>query len=1362
MRNISITLKIAISLLLIGLLPVVVINIVATDSSRESLTNEAMNRLSAVSKIKQERISAFFDERMVDTKVLALAPSIPEAVYVLDSLSKEAKNQGYQLNQDLLNYPPMKEAYDKYIPYFKQFNDQYGYYDVFVISPNSGRILLTVALESDFGSELTSEDTHLATAWQKVKATKTMQITDVEPYEPSNLEPAMFIVEPVYLKGEYVGSVAVQISFTQINNIMQQREGMGETGETYLVGSDYLMRSDSYLDPEHRTLKKSLLGNVKDNGIKTEATEKAIAGESGMGFIIDYHGNEVASVYAPIDIMNLRWAVVSEMDSEEVYQAADELSMQLLYLLLVVLAVVLIVVFVISKSISKGIKNVINELNSLITAVVNGKLDIRGDSSKVLIDFKSIIDNINDLINAFVQPLNVVAEYVDRVSKGDIPPKVKEDYKGDFNEIKNNLNQLIDTVNRLVDDTNELAEAAGNYDFTKRANAEIHQGEFRTLLSGINNTLDNIVIPLNELIGDVVDMSQSASDGRLDKRINTAKHKGDFIKVAEGFNNTLDNLISPLNVAAEYVDRISKGDLPPKIADEYRGDFNELKNNLNTCIDSIEKLVEDSHKLNEAAADGILDFRADEMFHHGEFRAIINGVNTTLDVMSEPLQDATEFLNSVAKGEKTHAYDKPDAKGAYEVAYSGMNTLHSFLEKLNNDLKETSNSAVTGDTSARIDVSIYPGSWREITSGINNTIEAIATPMNVALVNIDKLAKGILPDEIENNFQGDFERLIGNMNNLISVFSTMNSNLLKTIEEHANGDVAYRCDVDGMQGLYLEIMSGINQALDSIANPVIEAIGIMNMFAAGDLSKKMRDLPGKQIILTNGMNSIRDNLIALVDDVKYLADAAEKGELSTRADEAKHSGEYKNVIKGVNQTMDNIVTPLNLAANYVSDISSGNIPQQITETWYGDFNTLKTNLNRCIDAVNQLVDDANMLAESAANNELDKRADETLHEGDFKKVIGGVNTTLDIVAESKKEADRLSLAQAEVLESAGDVLSMMSQGDLTQIMSGNYTGDHKVLQDSLNSVIYALGELISEVSDSVHQVSSASNQNLSTMEAMAAASQEQSHQAEEVAAAIEQMSRTVTDNAENAAKTSDVARKNQEIAEDGGTIVKDTVLKMQDIAKVVKQSADNITKLGESGQKIGEIISVIDDIADQTNLLALNAAIEAARAGEQGRGFAVVADEVRKLAERTTEATKEIAGMISGIQNETRNAVEAMNIGTNEVQNGIDLADKAGSALNEIVVSSKEVLDMVNAIATSNEEQSATAEEVAKNMTEISRVTADSAAQIEDIVNATQIVSQLSNKLNDLISKFRVQKADRNNHGNNLDELDFREIKQLQ
>jgi len=227
----------------------------------------------------------------------------------------------------------------------------------------------------------------------------------------------------------------------------------------------------------------------------------------------------------------------------------------------------------------------------------------------------------------------------------------------------------------------------------------------------------------------------------------------------------------------------------------------------------------------------------------------------------------------------------------------------------------------------------------------------------------------------------------------------------------------------------------------------------------------------------------------------------------------------------------------------------------------------------------------------------------------------------------------------------------------------------------------------------------------STAESLAAASQEQSSQTEEVASAVEEMSRTVSENATSANRTADVARKSGEIATIGAGVVKQTVNKMKDIADVVKTSANNIQKLGDSSKEIGEIISVIDDIADQTNLLALNAAIEAARAGEQGRGFAVVADEVRKLAERTTEATKQIAKMIKGIQKETDQAVVAMNKGTIEVQNGIDLADKAGESLNHILTSTQDVLDMINQIAAASEEQSATSEQISKNVMSISKVT---------------------------------------------------------
>jgi methyl-accepting chemotaxis protein len=186
------------------------------------------------------------------------------------------------------------------------------------------------------------------------------------------------------------------------------------------------------------------------------------------------------------------------------------------------------------------------------------------------------------------------------------------------------------------------------------------------------------------------------------------------------------------------------------------------------------------------------------------------------------------------------------------------------------------------------------------------------------------------------------------------------------------------------------------------------------------------------------------------------------------------------------------------------------------------------------------------------------------------------------------------------------------------------------------------------------------------------------------------------------------------------------------------KSAETVKELGKSSDQIGEIVSVIDDIADQTNLLALNAAIEAARAGEQGRGFAVVADEVRKLAERTTKATKEIAQMIKKIQTDTEGAVESMEQGTKEVESGIYLADKAGESLKDIVSISQKVTDMVSQIAVASEQQSSASEQISKNVEAISAVTSETASGTQQVARAAEDLNRLTENLQELVGQFKV------------------------
>ncbi|MFZ4858215.1 MAG: methyl-accepting chemotaxis protein [Desulfuromonadaceae bacterium] len=207
----------------------------------------------------------------------------------------------------------------------------------------------------------------------------------------------------------------------------------------------------------------------------------------------------------------------------------------------------------------------------------------------------------------------------------------------------------------------------------------------------------------------------------------------------------------------------------------------------------------------------------------------------------------------------------------------------------------------------------------------------------------------------------------------------------------------------------------------------------------------------------------------------------------------------------------------------------------------------------------------------------------------------------------------------------------------------------------------------------------------------------------QIATAMEEMSMTVNEVAGNTNNASDSAAQVSVNAYEGQKVVNQAVQEMQKVAEVIRSSAIIVGNLGATSEKIGEFVNVINEIADQTNLLALNAAIEAARAGEQGRGFAVVADEVRRLAERTTLSTKQISTMVTEIQKGTQLAVESIERGKNEAEKGEALSHNAENSLNSIVQSIDEIKNMIAQIATASEEQAATATVIASNLEEISR-----------------------------------------------------------
>jgi methyl-accepting chemotaxis protein len=312
------------------------------------------------------------------------------------------------------------------------------------------------------------------------------------------------------------------------------------------------------------------------------------------------------------------------------------------------------------------------------------------------------------------------------------------------------------------------------------------------------------------------------------------------------------------------------------------------------------------------------------------------------------------------------------------------------------------------------------------------------------------------------------------------------------------------------------------------------------------------------------------------------------------------------------------------------------------------------------------------------------------------------------------------------------------EGDLTKRVPCEGNDEIACMGGYFNEFIEKLQHMIKKVAHVTDKVASASVELSATAEEISKGTDTLTSRASQTAAAVEEMNATVGQVAQNSGKAASLAQDTVKTAQDGGTVVSSTISGMQQLSEAVSNSATIISDLGKSSDQIGEIVRTIEDIADQTNLLALNAAIEAARAGEQGRGFAVVADEVRKLAERTTKATKEIGDMIRQIQHDTRGAVDSMQQGTQKVTAGVDLVNKTGEALSQIVRMVSESADMIRQIAVASEEQSVATQQIASDIENVAKVTKESSSGAHESAKASQDLSQLAVELQGIVGGFKI------------------------
>jgi len=333
----------------------------------------------------------------------------------------------------------------------------------------------------------------------------------------------------------------------------------------------------------------------------------------------------------------------------------------------------------------------------------------------------------------------------------------------------------------------------------------------------------------------------------------------------------------------------------------------------------------------------------------------------------------------------------------------------------------------------------------------------------------------------------------------------------------------------------------------------------------------------------------------------------------------------------------------------------------------------------------------------------------------------------------ENDGQQNQMAVLNLLDEMGD----LADGDLTvrAEVRENITG---AIADSINYTIDSLRDLVTGINRASEQVNMATGQAQTTSVSLLSAAEKQSSQITETTEAVNNMTRSILQVSTNASQASQVAQRSLQAATQGSQAVQNTIAGMNDIREQIQETSKRIKRLGESSQEIGEIVELISDITEQTNILALNAAIQAASAGEAGRGFTVVAEEVQRLAERSSEATKQIGAIVKTIQTDTHSAVAAMEKSTEGVVEGARLSDAAGKALTEIETVSNSLARLIQSISTATEAQTQVASTVTKNMQQIQEITSQTTEGTKMTAESVGQLTKLAEELRDSVAGFKL------------------------